>query len=240
MVEHSSKIHEININWNVTKLYGNERWCHDFQWSHHVVVETRWFIMIRSLGWTSDFLMKARTGQTATHGLNWQLYNATFFFTNLGQSSAALCKFSLHQMSCAPFCETVPGSVVHRRFLPVYSLAMSHFLGLLGPHFRSAPIFTWCLDPCKNGEEKSVLFSPKSNSFISRGGGGLAKYVESMANSWLGLSIARRRRDAVRARVVFQKAEFIPFIRNFPAGAFLNVLFCPYDFIMQWVYLMWI
>ena len=156
------------------------------------------------------------------------------FFTNLGQSSAALCKFSLHQMSCAPFCETVPGSVVHRRFLPVYSLAMSHFLGLLGPHFRSAPIFTWCLDPCKNGGE-SVLFSPKSNSFISRGGGGLAKYVESMANSWLGLSIARRRRDAVRARVVFQKAEFIPFIRNFPAGAFLNVLFCPYDFITQWV-----
>ena len=79
MVEHSSKIHEININWNVTKLYGNERWCHDFQWSHHVV-ETRWFIMIRSLGWTSDFLMKARTGQTATHGLNWQLYNAALFF----------------------------------------------------------------------------------------------------------------------------------------------------------------
>ena len=129
-----------------------------------------------------------------------------FFFTNLGQSSAALCKFSLHQMSCAPFCETVPGSVVHRRFLPVYSLAMSHFLGLLGPHFRSAPIFTWCLDPCKNGGE-SVLFSPKSNSFISRGGGGLAKYVESMANSWLGLSIARRRRDAVRDLGLFFRRQ---------------------------------
>ena len=125
-------------------------------------------------------------------------------------------------------------SVVHRRFLPVYSSAMSHFLGLLGPHFRSAPIFTWCLDPCKNGGE-SVLFSPKSNSFISRG----EEAWRNMSKAWrtrgLGLSIARRRSDAVRARVVFQKAEFIPFIRNFPAGAFLNVLFCPYDFIMQWV-----
>ena len=156
MVEHSSKIHEININWNVTKLYGNERWCHDFQWSHHVVVETRWFIMIRSLGWTSDFLMKARTGQTATHGLNWQLYNATFFFTNLGQSSAALCKFSLHQMSCAPFCETVPGSCgaqkisaglqlghesFSRPFRPTFSFR-SHF------HVMSWPMQKWRREVC--------------------------------------------------------------------------------------------